>query len=153
MTNTVYDLCVRASVTLTWWRCVLVGPLEEATLLLSGLPAGVERAALVWTVLLHCARHRRLVAVARHLPHVAAVDPRAGVPLRLGGLRRPQGQPPCRWRPLLARLIRPQEKVAAPSTALVELAALVGAVLAHRQEGGVLTAIAHDDVAVSARAT
>lgn len=157
LTHTV-SVCTCASVTLTWRWCVLVGPLEEATLLLSGLPAGVEHAALVRAVLLHGARHRRLVAVAHHLPHVAGVAPGAGgrVPRRLGRLwclqRWPSGRGQC-WRPLLARLIGPQEEVAAPGAALVELAALVGAVLAHRQEDGILTAVAHDDVAVGGSAT
>lgn len=52
----------------------------------------------------------------------------------------------------MAWLVGPQKEVAVPGVALVELATLVGAVLAHGQEDGILTAVTHDDVAVGVAA-
>lgn len=139
-------MCVCVSVSRAWWGGVLIGPLEEAALLLPGLPAGVEGAALVGPVLLHRARHRRLVAVA----HGRSAVPRRA-PLGPGGLGRlVVGRPPALQHPLLAGLVGPQEEAAVAAVALVELAALVGAVLTHGQQQRVLPAVTHDGVAAAA---
>lgn len=142
----------------TWWRCVLISPLEEATLLLSWFPAGVEHAALVWTVLLHHAHHRRLITVTHYLSPISSWTPFlpsascGGVPEPHRGPRRPGGLQCLRRRPstlqcpLLTWLIRPQKEVAAPGVALVELATLVGTVLAHSQEECILTTVTHNDI-------
>lgn len=146
-------------VCLAWWRFVLISPLEEATLLVSWFPAGVEHPALVWSFLLHRARHRRLVTVTHRLSHVSSCtsfqpsaffrgvsEPQRG-PRRLGGPWCLQRSPSTLRRTLLLTwLIRPQKEVAAPSVALVELATLVGAVFAHGQEERILTTVTHNDI-------
>lgn len=135
---------------LAWWRYVLVSPLEEAALLVSRLPAGVEHAALVGAVLLHRAGHGVVVAVAHGVPSAASgrvPEPQRGPGSLRRPMRRQRGPSALRRRPLLIRLICPQEEVAGPGVALVELAALVEAVFAHRQEERVLAAVADDHVA------
>lgn len=137
----------------TWWRFILIGPQEEATLLVSWFPASVEHPALVWPVLLHRARHRCLVTVTHRLSRVSSCTPL--LPSASSrGVPEPQGEP--RWglqqrtsTPRLPLLIRPQKEVAAPGVALVELATLVGAVFAHGEEDRVLTAVTHDGLAAA----
>lgn len=131
----------------SWWRwCVLIRPLEEATLLVPWFPAGVEHAALVGTVFLHRSCRCRLVAVAHGLTRVSS----AGVPeshrLPCRSLWRLQWSPSTLRRPLLIRLVCPQEEVAAARVALVELSALVGTIFAHSQENSILATVAHDDI-------
>lgn len=129
--------------------------MEEATLLFSWFPTCVEHPALVWTVLLHRARHHCLVTVTHYLSRMSScttlqppsssrvvTDPQRGP--RWGRQRRPS----TLWRPLLTWLICPQKKVAVPSVALVELATLVGAVFAHSEEERILTTITHNDITV-----
>lgn len=147
-------------VCLACWRFVLIRPLEEATLLLSWFPAGVEHPALVWTVLLHRARHCRLIAVTHRLSHVSS---RTTLLSSASSRTVPEPQRGPRWslqrrsstlrRPLLTRLIRPQEEVAGPGVALVELTTLVGTVFAHGQEDRILTTVTHNDVTVGDTAT
>lgn len=141
---------IKSTTKTTWWRCVLIGPLKEATLLVSGLPAGVEHPSLVRAVFLHRAHHCRLITVAHRLawmfPH-APLLPYAccrGVPETQ---RWPRGLWVLRC-PLLTWLVRPQKEVAAASAALVELATLIGTVFSHGQEERILTAVAHDDITV-----
>lgn len=143
---------VKSSTETAWRRDVLIGPLEEAALLVPRFPTGMERAALVRAVLLHRAGHGRVVAVAHGLSRLPRVAPSAasgGVPepQRGPGRLRQRGPSALLRRPLLARLVRPQEEAAGPGAALVELPTLVGAVLAHGQEESVVTTVAHDGVA------
>lgn len=142
--------CFCVCVNLAWWRCVLISPLEEATLLVSWFPTGVEHSSLVRAVLHHCACHRRLITVTPCLPHIpqAVCEPYRG-PWRLWGLRHLKRRPPRLWRLLLTWLICPKKKIAAPRVAFVELATLVWAVFAHGQKQCFLSTVTHNDVFVA----
>lgn len=146
----------------TLWRCILISPLEKATLLVSWLPTGVEHPALVWTILLDCARHRRFITVTHSLPCRSSCNPFMSPvfpksvpepqrePLRLGGQWCLQRRPSTLRCPLLTWLVCPQKEVAASRVALVELATLVGTIFAHGQEECVLTTITHNDITATA---
>lgn len=136
-----------------WWRHVLISPLEEATLLVSGFPTRVEHPALVWTLLLDSECHHRLTAVTHDLPRVSSVSasllsPSFTVPEAYRGPQRPL----ILRVPRLIWFIRPQKEVAAASITLVELTSLVGTVFAHSEQESVLTTVTHNGIVVGVHA-
>lgn len=142
---------------LAWWwwrrRHVLISPLEEATLLVSGFPTRVEHPALVWTLLLDSECHHRLTAVTHDLPRVSLVSasllsPSFTVPEAYRGPQRPL----ILRVPRLIWFIRPQKEVAAASITLVELTSLVGTVFAHSEQESVLTTVTHNGIVVGVHA-
>lgn len=117
----------------------------------------MELAPLVGPILLHSARDRRLAAQAGRAATAGitgAARPTGGVPqarresqgAAQGSGRRGRRRPFC-W----AAAVGPQEEAAATAATLVELAALVGALLPHGEQQGLLAAVAGHRVALLVR--
>lgn len=130
------------------WGHILVHPLKEAALLLSRLGARVELAALVGPILLHSPGDGGLATQAGHAPATiisGSAKPTPAVPHSRWVAQRAARRPQCRGRRppgFQGAAISPQEEVTATATTLIELPALVGTLLPHSEQHGLLATVA-----------